>query len=260
MLPFKSHLRPLLRAVGIDDDHPLWLMQRFSRFVELRRGCPTAGVDLLGAMLERESDNDDPNNRLSAAEIEATAGFLVVAGKGTTARAIAFALYCLVTHEDVQERLRRELHDDFEAPYLEHVLCEALRLYPPVPLTSREMMPGVSLVDGMTLPVRVGLQCPIWTLHRDEAVFDEPLAFRPERHDSSARFSTIAYQPFGTGPRHCIGKALARTIIRHAVRAIITRFRLSACERTDQPMLQVKFVDTVTDPCNGVWARVTKIE
>lgn len=123
---------------------------------------------------------------------------------------------------------------------------------------TREVGSGEQFVSGVTLPRGFIVQCPIWTLHRDETVFDNPLTFEPERQHPPA-LSSIAYQPFGAGPRHCMGKAMAQTLVRHALRAIVTSFRLTACEQTDAPMLNVKFYKGFTDPLNGVWLNVRKL-
>ena len=74
----------------------------------------------------------------------------IVAGHETSSAGIAWCLHCLSNTVEVQERLRDEIyHLDTESPneeqikslvYLGHVVREGLRLYPPIPSTSRVAM------------------------------------------------------------------------------------------------------------------------
>ena len=68
---------------------------------------------------------------------------MFAAGYETTSTALAFILNCLGLHPEIQEWLRREIVDAtrdkplcyetaMSLPYLDAVIREALRLYPPV--------------------------------------------------------------------------------------------------------------------------------
>ena len=94
--------------------------------------------------------------------------------------------------------------------YLEWVIQEAMRLYPPVYTMFREPTEDVEL-SGYPIESGMTLMIPQWGVHRSERFYEDPETFdperfRPERAKERPRF---AYFPFGGGPRHCIGKHLA---------------------------------------------------
>ncbi|MBX0303494.1 cytochrome P450 [Haloarcula salinisoli] len=146
---------------------------------------------------------------------------MLLAGHDTTALTLTYTWFLLSEHPEVERRVHEEIDevvgDDRpgmehvrELEYLEWVIQEAMRLYPPVYVMFREPTEDVTLSDyridsGQTLML------PQWGVHRSERFYDDPDTFdperwRPERAKERPRF---AYFPFGGGPRHCIGKHLA---------------------------------------------------
>jgi cytochrome P450 len=94
--------------------------------------------------------------------------------------------------------------------YTEHVITEAMRLYPPVYLIGRE---AVADCEGGGFAVRRGTTVfrSQWVTHRDGRYHEKPLAFRPERwmDGLAKRLPKYAYFPFGGGRRVCIGNGFA---------------------------------------------------
>lgn len=92
-------------------------------------------------------------------------------------------------------------------PYLDMVISEALRKYPPLPLLDRVAdsnyhVPGTDLVIEKGTPVYVSLL----GLHYDPEYFENPEKFDPERFSNTNKDSAKrAYYPFGDGPHACIG-------------------------------------------------------
>src|SRR5262249_39205693 len=93
--------------------------------------------------------------------------------------------------------------------YTEHVLAEALRLYPPAWAIGRKVLSEFQAGPYSIPEQSIVLMCP-WVVQRDARWFPEPLAFRPERweHEDAAR-PKFAYFPFGGGTRVCIGERFA---------------------------------------------------
>ncbi|NEU56318.1 cytochrome P450 [Halorussus sp. MSC15.2] len=121
------------------------------------------------------------------------------------------------------ERLRGELDAELgdrratmadlsDLPYIDRVLKETLRLYPPAYVIFREPTEDVR-VGPYRVREGTNLTLPVFEIHRDERFYDDPDEFRPERwrDDFESELPEYAYFPFGGGPRHCIGMRFATT-------------------------------------------------
>lgn len=181
---------------------------------------------------------DERGDRLSTSQIRDHLLTLFVAGHETSANALAWAFYLLAQHPHVTGRLLDELDRELKGeppapadlerlPYLEQVVKEVLRLYPPAPSASRVVKEdfewkGYTLLAG-ELVTYVPFVC-----HRMEKYFPQPHVFRPERF-SPANAKSIppyAYIPFAAGPRSCIGAPFAMMEIKMALAIVLQRFRL----------------------------------
>jgi len=183
----------------------------------------------------------------------------LVAGHDTTALTLTYAWFLLGHHPDVQGQLHAELdetlgteeptpEDLFELPYLDDVLTETLRLYPPAFTTFRQPTRPVTL-GGYDIGPEAQLTIPQWLVHRDERWYDDPDAFRPERwtDEFEATLPDYAYYPFGGGPRHCIGMRFARMEAKLALATLAGRYRFESV--TEPPLdLAMRITLSPTDP------------
>ncbi len=183
-----------------------------------RRETPSEGVpDLLDLLL----DGEDPETgrSMSTAELRDNLLTFIVAGHETTALTLAWALYLCAFDQGVQTRARAEAQEALKGrtataddlpnlPYIRMIIDEALRLYPPAGIISRTAQKDDSLCER---EVKKGdtVMIPIYALHRNELLWEEPSAFRPERFADRKSISRYAYLPFGDGPRICIGASFA---------------------------------------------------
>jgi cytochrome P450 len=96
--------------------------------------------------------------------------------------------------------------------YTRAIIEETLRLYPPVPVLSRQAMAEDQIGDIKIDEGSIMLVVP-WLLHRHEKYWDKPNHFIPERftRDWPTRREKYAYVPFSTGPRICLGMAFGLT-------------------------------------------------
>ncbi|CAN7937578.1 unnamed protein product, partial [Ixodes hexagonus] len=142
-------------------------------------------------------------------------------GHDTTSVGLSFTLYLLGLYKGVQDKVHQELDAIFggdrdrpatledlkQMKYLECVIKESHRLYPPVPIMGRCVDEEIE-IDGYRIPPGTTLALFIYSLHRDKRWFPEPEEFRPERFfpENCVGRPAYAYVPFSAGPRNCIGK------------------------------------------------------
>ncbi|HMO71132.1 MAG TPA: cytochrome P450 [Paracoccaceae bacterium] len=158
-----------------------------------------------------------------------------LAGHETSASALAWALYLLATHPQVQDRVAAELAGFPENPafsdlsrlkFTRDVFRETLRLYPPVPMMVRATTRPEEFRGRAVGPGAQVVLSP-WHLHRHERLWHNPDAFDPDRWQTPAARDSAraAYIPFSAGPRVCTGAgfAMAEGVILLA--ALVRAFR-----------------------------------
>ena len=163
---------------------------------------------------------------------------MLLAGHDTTALTLTYTWFLLSEHPEVERRVHEELDevvsDDRpgmehvrELDYLEWVIQEAMRLYPPVYVMFREPTEDVTL-SGYPVEQGMTLMLPQWGVHRSERFYDDPETFDPERWkpERATERPRFAYFPFGGGPRHCIGKHLAMLEAQLIVAATAQQYEL----------------------------------
>ncbi|CAE7892694.1 CYP704C1 [Symbiodinium sp. KB8] len=148
---------------------------------------------------------------------------LIIAGRDTTACLLSWTFYELTRNQDVQSRLHEEIMQKLppgskpdmkslsasEMPYLNGVIYEALRLWPPVPFDVKMAFEDDVLPGGWKVPAytQVGY-CP-YNMGRDPQRYPEPEAFRPERWIPFTTPSPYEFPVFQAGPRVCLGMDMA---------------------------------------------------
>jgi len=129
--------------------------------------------------------------------------------------ALEAAWYLLGRDAAARERLETEL-DEGRRDYLDAVLRETLRLFPPARHIDR-----CPVGNGRTNVV----VSPLVT-HHDPRLYERPSEFVPERWLGPAERPRGAYLPFGAGAHACIGEPLARAIMAETLAGIARRWRL----------------------------------
>jgi cytochrome P450 len=144
----------------------------------------------------------------------------MLAGHDTTSTTLTYALWSLGHDRDLQERVRAEVaalgdqaltpDDVAELGLTVRVLHEALRLCPPAAGTLRAPTRDI-VVDGYRVEANTMAVVSCYALHRDPALWEDPLKFDPDRFlpERSKDRSRWQYLPFGGGPRSCIGDHFA---------------------------------------------------
>jgi cytochrome P450 len=202
------------------------------RMIQRRRGAPPRGdlIDLLMNAADPETGRTMDDETLR----DNLLGF-IVAGHGTSAVALAWALYLVSEHPPTAERIRAEAAEvtggrPIETGHVERlvftrqVVQEAMRLYPPAHSLIR-VCARKTQVGEFTLRPGNRIVIPVYALHRHRLWWRDPDIFDPDRFaPSQATPDRHLYMPFGAGPRICIGAAFAMielvvllaTLVRHA--------------------------------------------
>ncbi len=187
--------------------------------VAQRRRGEGEAHDLLALLLAAR----DPETGAGFSDVEIADNLItfIAAGHETTALGLAWTLHLLERHPHVRDRLLAELdavvgegeveleHLD-RLTYTRQVFNEAMRLFPPAPITSREVATAFDL-GPVRAPKGAALILPIYAIHRHRRLWDDPERFDPDRFAAEAVRARPrhAFMPFGAGARVCIGSAFA---------------------------------------------------
>lgn len=213
---------------------------------ERRGSSHQTWVDFLQLTINSQSDEQ---KGLSDHEILSQATMFAFAGYETSGTTLTFLAYNLAKNPQVMKRLQEEIDSTFpnKAPvqyealmnmeYLDSVVNESLRLYPPAARLERIAKATVE-IKGITIPKDMLVVVPVYALHRDPDLWPEPDKFKPERFSKENRQSIdqYAYLPFGAGPRNCIGMRFALVIIKLALVEVLQNYSFSVCKETEIPL------------------------
>ena len=188
--------------------------------IDERRASGEDRGDLL-SMLLLAQDVEGDGGGMSDLQLRDEAMTLFLAGHETTANALAWTFYLLAQHADVARELRRVVDEvvgdrlptaaDYpRLQYVEQVLAESMRLYPPAWAVSRLALEDVRIGEW-DVPRRAVVAMSQAVMHRDARFWPEPERFDPSRFTAEAKAARpkYAYFPFGAGPRICIGEGFA---------------------------------------------------
>jgi len=206
--------------------------------ISRRRSASERGKDVLSLLMDA---SDEDGAALTDSQIRDEVMTLMFAGHDTTTSTVAFMFYELSRHPEVVAGLLAEQNAKLSdgrptaaqltgdgLPYLEMVLDETLRLYPPAWIGPRRSIEPFEL-GGQSVPGNTFVNYCSWASHHLADVFPNPESFRPERFTAEARgkLAKGAYIPFGGGSRTCIGMRFGQLEIRTIATLILAQFSLS---------------------------------
>ncbi|KAL8626814.1 hypothetical protein Q9189_007497 [Teloschistes chrysophthalmus] len=155
---------------------------------------------------------------ISQEELTAHTSTLVIAGGETVSTFLPAVTFYLLTNPEPYRKLRDEVRSTYSSldaidaasalrlPYLQAVIAEGLRIYPPGSQGFPRVSPGM-MVDEHYVPEGAEIYTSAWTVTHDEKYFHEPYVFKPERWiDIGCKDVKEASQPFSLGPRGCLGR------------------------------------------------------
>jgi cytochrome P450 len=206
------------------------------RMIAQRRADARDRGDLLSMLLQAQDEDD--GGRMTDQQVRDEAMTIFLAGHETTANALTWTWYLLSGAPDVETKLHREIDRvlagrvptaaDLPAlGFVEQVVTESMRLYPPAWLIGRRALQEYRIGEYVA-PARSILVLSPYVLQRDARYFADPERFDPDRWtpEFKAALPPFAYFPFGGGPRRCIGESFAWMELVLVVATVAQQWRL----------------------------------
>ncbi|KAK2763043.1 hypothetical protein FQN54_009676 [Arachnomyces sp. PD_36] len=208
-----------------------------------RLALTTDRVDIISFMTRDTNPHKLP---MSKPEIETNASLVIMAGSETTANLLTGVSFQLLQNPEIYKNLTQEIRGSFAAseeiglnatanlPYLQAVIEETLRIYPPVASGLPRVVPeGGAFISDRFVPEGTAVSVTHWSANQSSSNFAQPKSFIPERWlEGNSRFASDkrdARQPFSVGPRNCIGKAMAYAKARLILAKVLWHFDLKLC-------------------------------
>nr|AHW57324.1 CYP321F3 [Chilo suppressalis] len=185
--------------------------------------------------------NEDENIEMQPTDelLAAQGFFFFIAGVEPAASSVFGAMIEIGRHSEIQKRVQEEVDNVFdkydgklsfdaisEMEYLDNVINEALRVYPPIGFSTRRCTEDTVLpVGNIKIEKGTAIFTPIYEYHHDAKYFENPQEFNPDRFADKKNLGVI-YQPFGFGNRTCIGMRYAKLQVKCGLAHIIHNFEL----------------------------------
>ncbi|XP_061340228.1 cytochrome P450 76A1-like [Gastrolobium bilobum] len=228
-----------------------------SRFVKerLEEQRDNNSRDFLDVLLEFQNSESQEAHNISNKDLNIFILEIFLAGSETTSSTIEWALTELLCNRECMMKVKKELGSvvgsarEFEEsdidnlPYLQCVVKETFRMHPPIPL----LVPRRAIQDtefmGYDIPKDTQVFVNAWAIGRDPDVWDEPLAFKPERFlGSGTEYKGQHYEliPFGAGRRMCAGVPLAHRVLHLVLGSLLHRFDWELDNRVTPSTMDMK--------------------
>jgi cytochrome P450 len=211
-----------------------WPLPGFARFRRARRRIDTTMAEMIArrrasgedrgdllSMLITARDTEDDRSGMTDEQLRDEVVTIFLAGYETMANALSWTWYLLSQNPEVEARFHSEIDRALEGRlptmediprlnYVERVLAESMRLFPPVWAMGRQASEDMEIGPFF---VRKGTMLYVsqYLMQRDARFFPDPLRFDPDRFlpERAAERPRFSYFPFGAGGRQCIGEAFA---------------------------------------------------
>ncbi|KAG6450739.1 hypothetical protein O3G_MSEX006757 [Manduca sexta] len=180
-------------------------------------------------------------NQITDHEIKEEVDTIMFEGHDTTAAGSSFTLCLLGIHQHIQDKVYDELYEIFgdsdrpatfadtlKMKYLERVILESLRLYPPVPIIARQLKRDVKIpTKNYVLPAGSTVVVGTYKIHRHEKYYNNPDKFDPDNFlpENTQNRHYYSYIPFSAGPRSCVGRKYALLKLKILLSTILRNYK-----------------------------------
>ncbi|XP_053980183.1 uncharacterized protein LOC128877154 [Hylaeus volcanicus] len=255
-----------------------FLRNVFWRMINERIDTGEKRNDLIELLIDlkkkHEGDDDLGGFRFNGDDLVAQAAVFFTAGFETSSTTMSFTLYELALNMDIQRKLRKEVLDALEEsggkitydmimtlPYLDMVVSETLRKYPPLAFLDRVCNTNYKVPNSdLTLEKGTPVFISIFGLHYDPKYFPDPQTYDPERFNEANKQQrpSCVYIPFGDGPHICIGLRMGLMQSKLGIVQFLRKYEVTPSEKTQIPMVfDPKGV--VTSAIGGLYLNVRKV-
>ncbi|XP_051157200.1 cytochrome P450 9e2-like [Leptopilina boulardi] len=203
-----------------------------------------------------KASNNENGAKMSIDDIAAQGFIFFLGGFSSSSTVLASVIHELAVNSEIQEKLRTEVDNFtkqegeisydtlFKMKYLDMIMSETLRKYPPNGIMDRVCVKSFTLPKStpdskeFETDLETVIWLPIYALHHDPKYFPDPEKFDPERFsdENKDKINPYAYIPFGLGPRKCIGDRFALMEIKILIVHLLQNFVLEREERTKHPI------------------------
>ncbi|XP_077528124.1 cytochrome P450 3A19-like [Haemaphysalis longicornis] len=253
--------------------------------IEFRRQNPQVNLpDLAQILIDDALSRRDAGSKLDLSktenrapltkkEMEIMAGHIMaifVGGYDTTRLVLTYWFYLMGKHPEVQEKMRKEALDAYKLEgdhlsvdaltklsYTNQVISETLRMYPPA-ITFTTRCAETDYQCGRYLIKKgISVMIPVYQLHYDPLLWVDPEKFDPDRFSPENKhlINPIAYQPFGLGPRKCLGYRLALLELASVTTQVLRHFRITLGP-SQKPDLELYTYALMAVPKDDVWIKL----
>nr|XP_039270251.1 cytochrome P450 3A5-like [Styela clava] len=235
--------------------------------IEKRKNNPhdTGRVDLMQLMLDAEISPDKvkegAEKGLTKIEIIGNSMLMIMAGYQNTGNLMSWTSFNFARHPEIQAKVQEEIDEmikthgklDYDGinglKFLDMCINETLRLYTPI-IRNARIAERETTINGLTIPAGLLVAIPVYGLAHDPDYWDEPFAYKPERMRDMSQIDPMMFQPFGAGPRNCIGLRFALIEVKMALAKILHQFTIKPAENTPEAPMKFKFTNTLAPAVN----------
>ena len=237
------------RSIGQMDEYLYRIIHL--RRLELERS-PDSRDDLLSILVTSNLTDDLIRDQLLT---------MLIAGHDTSTALLAWTLYLLGEHPEDMKFLQDEVSSlSVNTPsminqlndlrYLDQVIRESLRLYPPAHMGSRLALRDLNF-NGYLIPKDQRVIYSIYLTQRHKDYWEHPHDFMPHRHNKRTSQTPYAWLAFGGGPRNCIGAAFGLLEAKVVLAHILQRFELQLVSKNVRP-----YMGATLEPHPGVYMKI----